>query len=250
MNRGTPSATGIRQDQPLTDASTPELLSALLRDWHGRAWVSGTGGGICGPTEDGNLFLAPTGVHKELVTPEDFFVVSPTDGTVLREPETPGLRPSECNAIFGLIARERGARSVAHSHALTAVLAADLTAGARRTTRSESGARDELPIANLEMLKGIRGLTNRDVHRVAVIDNTPREPDLVAELRRVLDDPRFTSAHAVLVRDHGAYIWGEDVWEAKRHVEVYHFLFEAMVARHDRAVVTGGSYAAPKEDSR
>ncbi len=244
MTSTTSVPAGIRQDRPLTDATTPELLSALLRDWHGRAWVSGTGGGICGPTEDGNLFLAPTGVHKELVTPDDFFVVSPADGAILREPGTPGLRPSECNAIFGLIARERGARSVAHSHALTAVLAADLTA---RTGRP---VRDELAISNLEMLKGVRGLTNRDVHRVAVIDNTPREPELVAELRRVLADPRFASAQAVLVRDHGAYIWGEDVWEAKRHVEVYHFLFEAMVARHDRAVVMGGRTAARKEGPR
>jgi ribulose-5-phosphate 4-epimerase/fuculose-1-phosphate aldolase len=39
----------------------------------------------------------------------------------------------------------------------------------------------------------------------------------------------------VLVRDHGAYIWGEDLWEAKRHAEVYHFLFEAIVARARRA---------------
>jgi ribulose-5-phosphate 4-epimerase/fuculose-1-phosphate aldolase len=38
----------------------------------------------------------------------------------------------------------------------------------------------------------------------------------------------------VLVRDHGAYIWGEDLWEAKRHAEVYHFLFEAVVARARR----------------
>jgi methylthioribulose-1-phosphate dehydratase len=219
--------TTIRQDEPLTDATTPELLSALLREWHQRAWVSGTGGGICGPTEDGNLFLAPTGVHKELIAPADFFVVSPADGAVLREPETPGLRPSECNTIFGLIARERGARSVAHSHALSAVLAADLAG-------PTDGAGDDLVISDLEMLKGIRGLTNRDVHRVAVIDNTPREPELVAELRRVLDDRRFAPAQAVLVRDHGAYIWGEDVWEAKRHVEVYHFLFEATIARQSR----------------
>ncbi|TMC61919.1 MAG: methylthioribulose 1-phosphate dehydratase, partial [Chloroflexi bacterium] len=94
--------TMVRQDRPLTDSTTRELLSSLLRDWHGRGWVSGTGGGICGPTEDGNLFLAPTGVHKELVRPDDFFVVSPADGRVVQEPKTPGLRPSECNSIFGL----------------------------------------------------------------------------------------------------------------------------------------------------
>ena len=211
----------VREGEPLTDATTLELLSTLLRDWHARGWVSGTGGGICGATRDGNLFLAPTGVHKELVRPEDFFVVSPADGHVVRDAARRDLRPSECNAIFGLIVRQRGAGSVAHSHALASVLAGDLAA-----------APDYLEIADLEMLKGIRGLSNRDVHRVPVIDNTEREPELVAGLSRILTDPRFAGTFAVLVRDHGAYIWGEDVWEAKRHVEVYHFLFEATVARH------------------
>ena len=47
--------------------------------------------------------------------------------------------------------------------------------------------------------------------------------------------PRFAGAFAIVVADHGAYIWGDDVLEAKRHTEVYHFLFEATVARHDRS---------------
>jgi methylthioribulose-1-phosphate dehydratase len=217
--------TAVPQAQTLSDATTLELLCSLLRDWHGRGWVSGTGGGVCGPTEDGNLFLAPTGVHKELVRPNDFFVVSTEDGRVVREPKTPGLRPSECNAIFCLIARERGAASVAHSHSLSAVLAGDLAADG-----------DFLAISELEMLKGIRGRSNRDVHRVPVIDNTAREPELVAQLSSVLGDARFADSFAVLVRDHGAYIWGADVWEAKRHVEVYQFLFEATVARRGRAL--------------
>jgi methylthioribulose-1-phosphate dehydratase len=220
--------TTARQAEPLTDATMLELLCSLLRDWHDRAWVSGTGGGICGPTQDGNLFLAPTGVHKELVRPEDFFVVAPADGSVVRQPKTPGLRPSECNAIFCLIARERGARSVAHSHGLPAVLAGDVAADS-----------DFVGIERLEMLKGIRGLSNRDAHHVPVIDNTAREPELVSELSRVLADPRFGGAFAVIVRDHGAYIWGDDVWEAKRHVEVYHYLFEATIARR-RADGRGG----------
>lgn len=215
------AATTLREGDPLGDTETLQLLSELLRDFHVRGWASGTGGGICGPTQDGNLFLAPTGVHKERVIPADFFVVAPADGHVVAEPATPGLRPSECNAIFCLAARERGARSVAHSHALAAVLAADL-----------AGPSDQLEIGGLEMLKGIRGLTNRDIHRVPVIDNTPREAELVAHIGQALADDRFAGTFAVLVRDHGAYIWGDDVWEAKRHAEVYHFLFEAVVARH------------------
>ena len=50
----------------------------------------------------------------------------------------------------------------------------------------------------------------------------------------MLADERFAQSAAVIVADHGAYIWGEDVWEAKRHAEVYHFLFEATVARRNQ----------------
>jgi methylthioribulose-1-phosphate dehydratase len=69
---------------------------------------------------------------------------------------------------------------------------------------------------------------------VPVIRNTPREIELVANVARALADPRFARAYAVVVEDHGVYVWGADVWEAKRHVETYHYLFEATVARHDR----------------
>ena len=202
-----------------TEQETRALLTELLRNFYGRNWVSGTGGGICGPADGGGLLLAPTGVHKERVGVNDFFVVDPADGSVVRRPSNEALRPSECNAIFCLAARERGARSVVHSHALSSVLAGDLAGGA-----------DHVAFRDLEMLKGIRGVGNRDVHMLPVIRNTPRESELVDQIQRVLDDPAF----AIVVADHGAYIWGDDVLEAKRHAEVYHFLFEATVARHDR----------------
>jgi methylthioribulose-1-phosphate dehydratase len=205
------------------ERATRQLLVELLGVFYGKGWVSGTGGGICGPSDGGGLLLAPTGVHKERVRPDEFFTVDPADGRILDTPGDPDLRPSECNQIFCLAARERGARSVVHSHALSAVLAGDLATGA-----------DHVAIRDLEMLKGVRGVANRDVHLVPVIRNTPRESELVEQLQAVLGDPRFAGTYAVIVADHGAYIWGDDVWDAKRHTEVYHFLFEAMVARSDR----------------
>lgn len=207
------------------EQATRELLVELLRDFHRRAWVSGTGGGICGPADDGGLLLAPSGVHKERVQTDEFFTVDPADGHVVSAPDRRDLRPSECNSIFCLVHRTRGAWSVVHSHGLAAVLAGDLAA--------DTGA-DHLAISDLEMLKGIPGVTNTDTHLVAVIRNTPREPELVSQFEDVLADPRFSASHAVVVRDHGAYIWGSDVLDAKRHTEVYHFLFEALVARRDR----------------
>jgi methylthioribulose-1-phosphate dehydratase len=143
----------------------------------------------------------------------------------VRSPERRDLRPSECNPIFCLTHRARGAWSVVHSHALAPVLAGDLAGTA---------GDDQLEIRDLEMLKGIPGVTNTDVHLVPVVRNTPREPELVSQLEAVFADSRFAAARAVIVRDHGAYMWGDDVLEAKRHTEVYHFLFEATVARRGR----------------
>jgi len=206
-----------------SELETRQLLVGLLRQFYDRGWISGTGGGICGPAENGHLLMAPTGVHKELVRPDELFTIDPADNAVVAAPARPGLRPSECGAIFSLIARERGARSVAHTHALSAVLFGDLARGG-----------DHVTVSRLEMLKGVRGFANTDVHEVPVIRNTPREIELVGNMAAAIADPRFARAYAVVVEDHGAYVWGDDVWEAKRHTETYHYLFDATVARHDR----------------
>lgn len=192
------------------------LLCALLRDFHRLGWVSGTGGGICGPASEDSLWIAPTGVHKELVEPQDFFEMR-LDGALTSEPA--GLRPSECAPIFLAIARATGARSVLHSHALSAVLAADGRQG------------DTLIIEGFEMLKGV-GLSNTEKLSLPVIANTEREYDLTGSVSEALTDPRFSKAHAVMVADHGCYLWGSDVMEAKKHAEVYHWLFEGVVARN------------------
>jgi len=202
-----------------SEAERRALICEFLGQFYERGWVAGTGGGICAALPDQTILMAPSGVHKERVVPADLFVVD-RRGAVVRMPEDRDLRLSECSGIFCAVMERRKAGSVMHSHALSAVLAADL---ARDT--------DRLTIRELEMLKGIRGCRNTEVHALPVIDNKPEEPELVGEVERVLDHPDFVAASCILVRDHGAYLWGTDLWETKRHAEVYHFLFDAVTAR-------------------
>lgn len=204
------------------DQDLRTLVCELLALFYDKGWVAGTGGGLCAATVEGTLLMAPTGVHKERTAPGELFVVDRA-GAVVKAPEKAGLRLTECATIFCALADRRGAGSVMHSHALGAVLAGDLAGGA-----------DRLVIRDLEMLKGIRGCTNADRHAVPVVDNTAREPELVGRIRDAVDHPDFASAACVIVRNHGAYIWGGDIWEAKRHAEVYHFLFDAVIARSRR----------------
>lgn len=206
-----------------TESTTRALISEMLSLFYEKGWVAGTGGGICAGLDADRFLMAPTGVHKERVQPADLFIVDRRGGEILRTPKNKTLRLSECSTIFCLLINQRGAGSVMHSHGLSSVLAGDL-----------AGKSDRVVFHGLEMLKGIRGLSNIDRHAVPVIQNTPREPELVGQIKTAIEHPDFAKAHCILVKDHGAYIWGADLWETKRHAEVYHFLFEAMVARADR----------------
>jgi len=212
----------------VSEKETRALVCEFLALFYNKGWIAGTGGGICARLgelpEERNLFLmAPTGVHKERVLPPDLFVVDQQNGAIVRPPQNKQLRLSECHSIFLELIHQRGAGAVLHSHALSAVMVSDL---------AQQG--DPLVVSHLEMIKGLRGGTNQDRHLIPVIGNMPHEPELLAGLRQVLDQPQYEKSYCILVRDHGAYIWGKDIWETKQHAEVYHFLFEAIFMRHER----------------
>ena len=120
-----------------------KLLCELLCLFYAKGWVSGTGGGICATLGQHAVLMAPTGVHKERLSPGDFFSVDPRSGDIIRSPRNRSLRLSECSPIFCTLINRRGAGSVMHSHALSAVLAADLAGGS-----------DHVVFQGLEMLKG------------------------------------------------------------------------------------------------
>ncbi|KAF4726095.1 hypothetical protein FOZ63_000026 [Perkinsus olseni] len=63
---------------------------------------------------------------------------------------------------------------------------------------------------------------------VPIIRNTPHEKDLCPELGMVLDDTRG-SPPAVLVENHGVYVWGKSWVEAQRHLECLTWLAQYAV---------------------
>ena len=97
-----------------SESSIPALICELCRVFYGLGWVSGTGGGISirGPK---GIYMAPSGVQKERIKPEDVFLL---DGrvldhaSVLRAPSNSKLRISECRPLFYNAFRLRGAGAV------------------------------------------------------------------------------------------------------------------------------------------
>ena len=206
------------------DRSTAALISELCRQFYGLGWVSGTGGGISIRDAEG-VWIAPSGVQKERIDPDDVYLLR--DGVwdrveVVEGPRDPSLRISECQPLFFNAYRSRGAGAVIHSHSVWAVLAARLAGVAGHGTEFRS--------RDLEMQKGLRGHGCFDELRVPIIPNTARESQLTESMAAAMD--AYPGADAVIVAGHGVYVWGEDWVQAKTQAECLDFLFRVTVEAH------------------
>jgi methylthioribulose-1-phosphate dehydratase len=130
-------------------------------------------------------------------------------------------RPSAETLLHCVIARERGAGAVLHTHSVWSTILSDIHAG--------DGA---LTISGYEMEKGFAGVRSHE-HRelVPILENDQDMPRLAARVSEVLR--AHPAAHAFLLRRHGLYTWGDTLDDAERHVEIAEFLFEA-IGRQER----------------
>jgi len=200
------------------DADIRDLICELGQVFYQLGWVSGTGGGISIKFGD-NILVAPSGVQKERLQPEDMFVLD-DQGDIVESPRG-DLKKSQCTPLFLLAFNKKSAGAVIHSHSKAAVLA----------TLRFSGP--EFKISHVEMIKGIKhGTEDRQMRYnetvvVPIIENTPFEADLEDSMAKAME--QYPDTNAILVRRHGVYVWGE-TWEmAKTMAESYDYLFDLAV---------------------
>jgi methylthioribulose 1-phosphate dehydratase/enolase-phosphatase E1 len=201
-----------------TEEEVRNLVCELCRNFYSSGWVTGTGGSISIRLNE-KIFMTPSGVQKERIKPEELFVLDKT-GAVLTPPScrADGSRPklSDCSPLFLHAYNQRDAGAVLHSHGMSCNLVTLLFAGS-----------NEFRITKQEMIKGIDGHGYYDDLVIPIIENTAWEHELADSLGEAI--AKYPKAPAVLVRQHGMYVWGKN-WEgAKRHAECLHYLFDALL---------------------
>ncbi len=193
------------------DQESRNLICELCGQFYQWGWATGTGGGISVRSGE-KIYMAPSGVQKEKLEPDDIFVLN-LNGDVMKSPEK-NLTVSACKPLFMHAYQIRNAGAVLHSHSLNAMLVTLIYT-------------QNFQITGVEMQKGIQGVGVFDTHEVPIIENTAYESELADFLKvAILNHPK---ANAVLVRGHGVYVWGKDWVQAKTHAECYDYLFEAAV---------------------
>jgi len=206
-------AENLRRASKLEPANAETLLCQIAKECHARGWALGTSGNSSWVVHRQPLVLTitVTGLHKGTLSQDDFVRVD-ENGTVV---EGTGC-PSAETALHLLLANVWRASAVLHTHSSWSTIISDLHAN--------SGG---LWIEGYEMLKGLEGVESH-LHRewLPIIEN---DQDMV-RLTRVVGAKltEYPNVHGFLLRRHGLYTWGENLEQARRHLEILEFLLEVV----------------------
>jgi methylthioribulose-1-phosphate dehydratase len=176
--------------------------------------LMGTSGNLSAVVEREPLRLAITssGVDKGELRAEQVLLVDESV-QVLNESAN---KPSDESVLHVRIVKERGAGAVLHTHSIWNTIFSDLHA-------NEGGVQ----IEGYEMLKGLAGVRTHDHSEwLPIVDNSQDMPSLANTVSKSLNEHQ--SAHGFLIKRHGLYTWGDNLAQAKRHVEILEFLLETM----------------------
>jgi len=209
----------IEQEQKYDREHPRVLIPELCRLFYTLGWVTGTGGGIT-IRRGTEIYIAPSGVQKERMEPEDLFVMTDARQKISAPPPQKGYKESQCTPLFFNAYTMADAGAVIHTHSQHAVMVTLLFD-------------KEFRITHQEMIKGIKragtgvNLKYYDELVVPIIENTAEEEDLKESMRDAMI--AYPDSCAVLVRRHGVYVWGADWKRAKTMCECYDYLFELAV---------------------
>ena len=197
-----------------TLASPSEELAEAGQEFYRRGWVLGTSGNFSALLARNPLRVCVTasGLEKGKLDETNFLELD-DDAEILQGFGKPSAETLIHLTIYRFLPK---ARSILHTHSVWGTILSDHF--------YEQGA---IQIEGYEMLKGLAGVkTHEHSERVPIVENSQDYVALAHVIENVIrDNPDI---HGIYLRRHGLYTWGESVSEAKRHIEIFEFLFEVL----------------------
>ncbi len=201
----------------MTDEQRRASLCGVVRELGAQGWCQGTGGNfsVTVSRDPMRLLITRSGADKRHLGPADLMLVGEDAGPASGETG----RPSAETALHCRIVAATGAASVLHVHSVANTLLSEHFV--------EQGG---FTLRGYEMLKGLSGVTTHEAEVfVPIFANSQDIPRLAEEVAKLLAG--HPEKRGFLLAGHGLYTWGGSLAEAKRHVEIFEFLFELAARR-------------------
>lgn len=191
--------------------SLPQTLASTIRNWHAKGWSPATSTNYSFRLEDqpNAIHVSRSGIDKSQFTADDFMTVD-LQGKPVAGFET--LKPSAETLIHcTLYELFPETQCIVHSHSVYSVL-------------HSAVEKDAVTIKGYEVLKGFEGISTHETTVVCpIFDNTQ---DMLAFSEVLKAEKNRLTIPAFIMRKHGTYAWGKNLFEAKRHLETIEYLLE------------------------
>lgn len=191
-----------------------EELAEIGREFYRRGWVLGTSGNFSMllARNPQRVVVTASGLEKGKLEETDFLELD-DDAEILQGFGKPSAETLIHLTIYRFLPK---ARSILHTHSVWGTILSD--------HYFEQGA---IEIEGYEMLKGLYGVTTHEhKERVPIVENSQDYVAMSHVIENVIRENE--DIHGIYLRRHGLYTWGESVADARRHVEIFEFLFEVL----------------------
>jgi methylthioribulose-1-phosphate dehydratase len=186
-------------------------LAEVVRSYHEKGWspATSTNYSFRLSSNPNAIVVSKSGVDKAYFSENDFMEVD-MQGNAL--PAFSGIRPSAETLIHcKLYQLFPEMMCIVHSHSVYSVL---------QSMKNQAS----VELSGYEVLKGFEGIkTHETTVQLPIFDNSQDMPAFAAVLEQ--EKMRLT-VPAFIMRQHGTYAWGRNLFEAKRHLETAEYLLE------------------------
>jgi len=163
-----------------------------------------------------HIHISSSGVDKGVFTEEDLMLVDKV-GVPIKDNRKPSAETLLHTMIYERLSQ---VGCVLHTHTVY-----------NTTLSAIFEQKGNLRLEGFEVLKGLSGISTHDSYvDVPVFPNSQDMPLLASQIESYWDS--HPEMPGFLLAGHGLYTWGKTIAEAKRHIEVFEFLFECFYKIH------------------
>ncbi len=186
-------------------------FASLIRWINDRGWSPGTSTNysFLHPSGDGRIVISKSGVDKTYFSENDFLEVdsggNPTTEFSKTKPSAETLIHCELYQLFP------STRYILHTHSMAGTILSD---------QKEWDGR--ISFEGYEVLKGLPEINTHEAQLELPVFANDQDME---RFRLVLrENKEKLRVNGFLMAKHGLYAWGDSLFEAKRHLEIYEFL--------------------------
>ena len=191
----------------MTRETIKEQIAEVIRHYNAKGWSPATSTNYSLKDDAGTIWVSRSGVDKAQFTADDFITV---DSNGLAIGDFVGVKPSAETLIHcALYELFPETKVILHSHSVYPVLISAVLG-------------PQITFEGYEVQKGFEGQTTHSTAvNIPILDNTQ---DMMEFKQILINEVNRIQHHSFIMRKHGTYAWGKNLFEAKRHLETLDYL--------------------------